>query len=242
MFDDSLKFLERIKVLSEQSDSQSTWLTGIVSVVFALALLFWIGKNMNIAGLLSWNQKRKDDVRNMLETFLSREKADTPTRRAVNERLETLVFLSSHKIYAEQPLRNALINLHEEAKGKLEWHQIRQAVRLLKVVDGKVTVPNWWHSAEAATILWGWFMQSTFTLLTFLCSYMLFSANQLSAGSRGGLLILILIGAWVALYANSTLWPFSTAKKIRRIVAELGETMKEQQAVVANSRGVAGKH
>ncbi len=227
MLDETWKFFTRLGQLLGYSDQMPNWLANIASVVLALAMVVLIGKHMNVTRLLIWNQKRKDEARAVLEAFLARESADTPTRRAVKERLETLYFLGAYKIYAEQPLRDELIRLHEAAKGELHWVHIRRGSQLLKIEDGRLMVPNWWRTSHAATILWAWFMQVFFALLMAYSAFVLFKAKSLEIGDGAILVFGIVFSGWITLYANSTLWPFADAKRIRKLLNRTGKSVEE---------------
>jgi len=215
MIEEITNFFVRLGALLGYSDQLPSWLANIASIVLALATIVLICKHMNIAGLLAWNQKRKDEARLVLEAFLLREKSDTPMRRAVTDRLETLYFLSAYRIYAEQPLRDELIRLHEAARGQLQWLHIRRAVQLLKIEDGRLIVPNWWKSKDALNIVWAWVMQVIFSIFMLYSAFVFFKAKSLSFEDGAILGCAVVLSGWILLYANSTLWPFAEAKKIR---------------------------
>lgn len=217
---ESWKFFTRLGQTLGYPDQLPNWLPNIVFVVLAVATVIMLGKHMNVAGLLIWKLKRKDEARAVLEAFLMRESADTPTRRAVKEHLETLYFFSASKIYAEQPLRDELIRLHEAANGQLTWLQIGRGLQLLKFEDGHLTVPNWWTSIDALRILWAWFMQVVFAILMFYSVRVFLGAKSVSLEDEAILLFGIVFSGWMALYANSMLWPFADAKRIRKLLPQ----------------------
>ncbi len=227
MLDEIWNFFIRLGQSLGYSDQMPNWLAIIASAVLALAMVGLVGKHLNVTGLLIWNQKRKDEARAVLEAFLERESGDSPTRRAVKERLETLLFFGAYKIYAEQPMRDELIRLHEAAKGQLHWVHIRRGSQLLKIEDGRLIVPNWWKSIHAATILWAWFMQVFFGLLMAYCAFVFFKAKSLAVGDGAILVIGIALTGWIALYANSTLWPFADAKRIRKFLSQTRESVEK---------------
>ncbi|WP_454674446.1 hypothetical protein [Achromobacter pestifer] len=232
MIEEITNFFVRLGPLLGYSGQMPSWLANIASFVLALAMIGLICKHMNVAGLLAWNQKRKDEARVVLEAFLVREKADTPTRHAVADRLETLYFLSAYRIYAEQPLRDELIRLQGAAGGQLQWFHIRRAVQLLKIEDGRLTVPNWWKSIDALTIIWAWVMQVIFATFMLYSAFVFFKAKSLSFEDGAILGFAIVFSGWIFLYANSTLWPFAEAKRIRAFLCQeqktRGDVVKSQ--------------
>jgi|GEM_PF-3146533 len=224
MIDEIWNFFTRLGQLLGYTGQMPNWLANIASVMLALAMVVLFCKHLNVAGLLVWNQKRKVEARAVLEAFLAKESSDTPTKRAIKERLEALYFLGAYRIYAEQPLRDELIQLHESAKGQLRWVHIRRASQLLKIEDGRLMVLNWWKSSHALTILWAWVMQLVFGMITVYCAFVFFKAKSLSAGDGAILLSGIILSGWITLFANSALWPFADAKRIRKLLPRTGES------------------
>jgi len=239
MIEEITNFFVRLGALLGYSGQMPSWLANITSFVLALAMIGLICKHMNVAGLLAWNQKRKDEARAALEAFLVRDKSDTQTRRAVADRLETLYFLSAYSIYAEQPLRDELIRLHGAASGQLQWFHIRRAVQLLKIEDGRLIVLNWWKSIDALTIVWAWVMQVIFAIFMLYSAFVFFKAKSLSFEDGALLGFAIVFSGWIVLYANSTLWPFAEAKRIRTFLHE--EQVKRDGAKKSQASGAKVK-
>ncbi|WP_257292716.1 hypothetical protein [Endozoicomonas sp. ONNA1] len=215
--EDANSFTETIQSIPEILSALSDVLSTPLGWLIVLGLFLWLIVNKDFSHLFDLAERKKKNQLRDIETYVTnKDAACDDSMSVIKDFRDAYYFKVATGIYAEQKLRESLIELHRITSNTISWVDIRRAISFILVDENKnikVRDFNWF---EKFSYYYNFFVAFLFGFTAILVLIALLVSASKGTQQIFFWIVSLLFCFCVAVYSLAQNWPIESAKKIKK--------------------------